>query len=171
VDVCSDCPTVLFASVCCLPNCIICKCVLPAQLYYMQFCSSCETVLYFMLCWLHTRAQHSRGQAAHTCKSYSSAGSTHLQIIQLGRQHTLANNTVGQAAHTCKSYSWAGSTHLQIIQLGRQHTLANNTHVKSMIVQLYFNTLIAFLRSSAASNQLQHKAATVCPLMRTWLAR
>jgi hypothetical protein len=32
LQVCAACPAVLFATVCCLPNCIICKCVLPAQL-------------------------------------------------------------------------------------------------------------------------------------------
>jgi hypothetical protein len=47
---------VLFASVCCLPNCIICKSVLPAQLYYfcvlstqmyyLQVCALCPTVLF-----------------------------------------------------------------------------------------------------------------------------
>jgi hypothetical protein len=30
----------------------------------------------------------------------SLAGSTHLKIIQLGRQDTLENNTVGHEAHT-----------------------------------------------------------------------
>jgi hypothetical protein len=50
--VCAACPTVLFASVCCLPNCIICKCVLPAQLYYLQVCAACLTVLFASVCCL-----------------------------------------------------------------------------------------------------------------------
>jgi hypothetical protein len=41
---------VLLASVCCLPNCIICKCVLPAQLYYLQVCAACPTVLFASVC-------------------------------------------------------------------------------------------------------------------------
>jgi hypothetical protein len=70
LQVCAACPTVLFckcvlpaklycfASVCCLPNCIVlqvcaacptvlfCKCVLPVQLYYLQVCAACPTVLF-----------------------------------------------------------------------------------------------------------------------------
>jgi hypothetical protein len=56
-------------------------------------------------------------------------------------------------------------------ELGRQHTLANNTHVKSIIVQLYSNTLNAVLRGSADSNQLHHKAATVHTFLHTWLVQ
>jgi hypothetical protein len=52
LQVCAACPTVLFASVCCLPNCIICKCVLPAQLCYLQVCAACPTVLFASVCCL-----------------------------------------------------------------------------------------------------------------------
>jgi hypothetical protein len=36
--------------------------------------------------------------------------------------------------------------------LGRPHTLGSNLHNQSMIVQLYSNTLITFMRCSADSN-------------------
>jgi hypothetical protein len=52
LQVCAACPTVLSASVCCLPNCIICKCVLPAQLYYLQVCAACPTVWFASVCCL-----------------------------------------------------------------------------------------------------------------------
>jgi hypothetical protein len=52
-----------------------------------------------------------------------------------------------------------------------QHTPADNTHVKSIIVQLYSNTLITVLRGSADSNQLEHKVATAHTFLHTWPAR
>jgi hypothetical protein len=52
LQVCAACPTVLFPSVCCLHNCIICKCVLPAQLYYLQVCAACPTVIFPSVCCL-----------------------------------------------------------------------------------------------------------------------
>jgi hypothetical protein len=45
-------PPRLSARVCCLPNCIICKCVLPAQLYYWQVCAACPTALFASVCCL-----------------------------------------------------------------------------------------------------------------------
>jgi hypothetical protein len=52
LQVCTAFPTVLFASVCCLPNCIICKCVLPVKLYYLQVCATRQTVLFASVCYL-----------------------------------------------------------------------------------------------------------------------
>jgi hypothetical protein len=52
LQVCAACAAVLFASVCCLWNCIICKCVLPAQMYYLQVYAACATVLFASVCCL-----------------------------------------------------------------------------------------------------------------------